>query len=120
MNIVLWVLQILLALLFMFTGVSKCLMSADDMAKDMPSFLSIGFIYFIGVCEILGSIGLVVPWLTKIKPMLTPLAAAGLVIITVGATFVTAIGNVPLAIVPATTGVLSAIVAWGRKGGRSN
>jgi putative oxidoreductase len=92
MNIILWVLQILLALLFMLAGVSKFLTPADEMAKDMPSFLSINFIYFIGVCEILGSIGLVVPWLTKIKPM---------------------------AIIPATTSVLSAIVAWGRKGSRS-
>lgn len=118
MNIVLWILQILLALLFMFAGVSKFLMPADEMAKNMPSFLSMGFIYFIGVCEILGSIGLIVPWLTKIKPGLTPLAAMGLVTIMVGATFVSAMGNVPQAIFPAIVGVLAAFVAWGRKGGR--
>ncbi len=118
-NIILWVIQILLALLFMLAGVSKFLMPTDEMTKDMPAFLSIGFIYFIGICEILGSIGLIVPWLVRIKPGLTPLAALGLLIIMVGATFVTAMGSVPMAIVPASVGVLAAIVAWGRKGGRS-
>lgn len=119
MNIVLWIVQILLALLFMLAGVSKFTMPADEMAANMPSYLSLNFIYFIGVCEILGSIGLIVPWLTRTRTRLTSLAALGLVIIMTGATFITAMGDAALAIFPAVTGVFAAFVAWGRRGERS-
>ena len=105
----------------MFTGVAKLLIPADDLATSMPSFLSIEFIRFIGFCEVLGAIGLVVPWLTRIKSGLTPLAAAGLVTIMIGATFITAAGSVPQAIIPGVSGILAAFVAWGRRsGGQSN
>ena len=116
MNIVLWIVQIILGLLFLFAGISKFFMPADEIAKNMPPFLSIGFIYFIGVCEILGGIGLVVPWLTKIKPGLTPLAAALLFLIMLGATGVSAMGGITLAVFPAVIGLLCGFVAWGRKG----
>ena len=112
MNNLLWLLQILLALLFLFAGGVKFMIPADDMAKDLPSYLSIGFIYFIGVCEILGGIGLVVPWLTKIKPWLTPLAAAGLVIIMIGAVAVSPFDSKIM--IPASIGLLCALVAYGR------
>lgn len=115
MNIILWIVQILLALLFLFAGVSKFLMSADEMTRNMPPFLSLSFIYFIGVCEILGGIGLVVPWATGIKPSLTPLAAILLFIIMIGAVFVAAMGGIAMAIFPAVAGLLLAFVAWGRK-----
>ena len=62
MNTLLWVIQIILSLLFMFAGVSKFLTPAEEMAQNMPAFLSIGFIYFIGACEIIGSLGLILPW----------------------------------------------------------
>jgi uncharacterized membrane protein YphA (DoxX/SURF4 family) len=114
MNIFLWIVQILLALLFTFAGVSKFLMPVDEMTKNMPAFMSLGFIYFIGVCEVLGAIGLIVPWLTKVRPGLTPLAAIGLMIIMIGATYISAIGNIPQSVFPALTGVLCGIVAWGR------
>lgn len=114
MNNLLWLLQILLALLFMFAGVTKFLMPADKLAEGLPSFLPLAFVYFIGVCEILGGIGLVVPWLTKIKPILTPLAAIGLVIIMIGATVISAQMDVRGAAIPATVGVLCAFVAYGR------
>jgi len=117
MNIFLWVLQIFLGALFAFAGVSKFLMPAEEMAKNTPSFLSVGFIYFIAVCEILGAIGLIVPWATKIKPGLTPLAAALLAVIMVGATVVTAIGMPSMAVVPFLVGCLLLIIARGRKGG---
>jgi uncharacterized membrane protein len=115
MNIILWVVQIILALLFLFAGAMKFLMPADELAKNMPPFLSIGFVYFIGVCEILGGIGLVVPWLTKIKPALTPLAAALLFIVMLGAVVVSAMGGIAMAIFPAVIGLLCGFVAWGRK-----
>ena len=115
MNIVLWIVQILLALLFLFAGSMKFVMPYSDMIKDAPVVLPHGFFLFIGVCELLGGIGLVVPWLTKIKPGLTALAAALLVIIMIGATVITAMGSVTMAITPAIVGLLCAFVAWGRK-----
>ena len=114
MNLFLWIVQVILALVFLFTGSSKLLMPADEIERNMPSFLSLGFIYFIGVCEIVGVIGLIVPWLTGIKPWLTPLAAACLAVILTGATFITAIGSIPMAAIPASVGVLCIVVAWGR------
>ena len=113
MNILLWIVQFLLALLFLFAGISKFLMPADEMAKNLPPYLSLGFIYFIGVCETLGGIGLIVPWVTKIKPWLTPLAALGLLIIMIGAVAVT--GIVGDSLFPAVAGLLCAFVAWGRR-----
>ncbi len=115
MNIVLWIVQIILALLFLFAGVSKFLMPPDEMAKDMPPFLSIGFIYFIGVCEVLGGLGLVLPWALNVKPGLTPLSATLLFIIMVGAVFISAPGGIAMAFFPALVGLLCAFVAWGRK-----
>ena len=120
MNILLWIVQILLALLFLMSGVMKFVMSYADMTKDAPVVLPHAFYLFIGVCEILGGIGLVVPWLTKIRPSLTPLAASLLVIIMVGATVITAMGSVSMAVVPAVAGLLCAFVAWGRRSSKTS
>ena len=115
MNIVLWILQILLGLLFLFAGVTKFLIPAEEMAKNMPSYLSMNFVYFIGVCEILGGIGLILPGLLHIKPGLTPLAAAGLTIIVIGATAVTVMGGmIATALVPLVAAILAAFVTYGR------
>jgi uncharacterized membrane protein YphA (DoxX/SURF4 family) len=117
MNIVLWVLQILLALLFLFSGVMKFLMPYDEMVKQMPVALPHWFILFIGVCEILGGLGLVLPWLLKIRPSLTPLAAWLLVVIMIGAVVISAMGGISMAIVPFVTGLLLAFVGYGRSRG---
>jgi len=114
MNNLLWLLQLLLALLFMVAGVTKFLMPAEKLAAGLPDYLPLWFIYFIGVCEILGGIGLIVPWLIKIKPSLTPLAAIGLVIIMIGATVISAQMDIRGAAIPATIGLLCAFVAYGR------
>jgi hypothetical protein len=80
-----------------------------------PPPLPLLFIRFIGVCEMLGAIGLILPSLLRIRTGLTPLAAAGLAIIMLGATVVTIIGgSVPMALVPLVVGVLAATVAYGR------
>jgi uncharacterized membrane protein YphA (DoxX/SURF4 family) len=115
MNIVLWIIQVLLGLLFLFAGASKFFMSADDLAQNMPS-MSMGFLHFIGVCEALGGIGLIIPWVTKIKPILSPVAAVGLLIIMIGAVVVTAPMGIKNAVFPAIIGLLLAFVAWGRRG----
>lgn len=111
----LWTIQILLALLFLFAGGAKFAMPVDQMTRGLPSALANGsFIHFIGVCEVLGGLGLVLPGLLKIKPGLTPLAASGLVIIMIGATVVSVPQGVAMALAPLLTGVLAAFVAYGR------
>src|SRR5436190_1062656 len=107
MNILLWIVQIVLALLYLMSGVMKFIMPYADMVKDSPVAFPHWFFLFIGTCEILGAVGLVVPWATKIKPGLTPLAATLLIIIMVGATILTAIGPMaPAAVIPAVAGLL--------------
>ena len=113
MNIVLWIVQGLLALLFLFAGGSKLVMSLEQMAG--PVTLPGPFLRFIGVAEVAGALGLVLPWLLRIRPGLTPLAAAGLVIIMIGATVITlAVGQVGPALISLVVGILAAFVAYGR------
>lgn len=114
MNIVLWLLQVLLGILFVFAGVSKFLMPYEEMVAQMPMKLPHWFILFIGACETLGGLGLVLPWLLKIKPSLTPLAAWLLVIIMVGAVIVSAMSSLALAVFPFIVGILLAFVGYGR------
>jgi hypothetical protein len=94
--------------------VMKLIMPIEEMTKDvaLPGF----FLRGIGVCEALGALGLVLPGLLRVKPWLTPLAAAGLVIIMLGAVVVTlSIGQVATAAFPLVVGLLAAFVAWGRR-----
>ena len=74
------------------------------------------FVRFIGICEVLGAIGLILHWALGIRRELTPLAAAGLAIIMIGATVSTlAIGGGVLALVDVVIGVLAATVVHGRR-----
>lgn len=115
MNILLWIIQCLLALLFIFSGAMKFVMSVEQMNEQAPVVLPGLFIHFIGVCEILGGIGLILPSLLRIKPGLTPLAATGLAIITAGATVITLMGPMKgAAMIPFVTCLLCIFVAWGR------
>lgn len=115
MNIVLWIIQILLGLLFIFSGAMKFVMSVEQMNEQAPVVLPGIFLHFIGVCELLGGLGLILPSALRIKPGLTPLAAAGLAIITAGATVITAMGPMKgMALVPFVTCVLCIFVAYGR------
>ena len=110
----LWAVQVALALLFVFAGGVKFVMSADDLTKNTA--LSATFLRFIGACEVLGAIGLVGPGLVAKLRFLTPLAAAGLVIIMVGATIVTTIElNAAQAIFPFAVGVIAAFVVCSRR-----
>ena len=117
LSIVLWIVQVLLALLFIFSGAMKLVMPLEKLAGPPGSVVLPGaFIRFIGVAELLGGIGLILPGLLRIKPGLTPLAAAGLVIIMIGAVAVTLMGSTGagMAAVPAVTGLLAGFVAYGR------
>jgi uncharacterized membrane protein YphA (DoxX/SURF4 family) len=114
MTYALWILQILLGLLFLFSGSMKFVMSVAEMTKDIP-WMPGWFLHFIGVMEILGGFGLILPSLLRIRPGLTPLAAACLVIIMIGATVITVSAmGVGAAITPLIVGILCVFVAYGR------
>lgn len=113
MNIALWIVQALLAALFLFAGGTKLVLPIEEMTKQMP--IPGLFLRFIGVAEVLGAVGLILPWLLRVRPGLTPLAAAGLVIIMIGATVTTLMtGDIAMALFPLVVGFLCTFVAYGR------
>ena len=113
MTYALWIVQALLALLFLFAGGTKLVLPLEQLQGPVP--LPGAFVRFIGVAEVLGALGLVLPTLLRIRPGLTPLAAAGLVIVMAGATVITAAtGTVAMALIPLVVGLLAAFVAYGR------
>ena len=113
-NRALWTAQILVALLFLFAGSMKFIMPAEKMQQG-PIVLPLDFMYFIGVCECLGALGLSLPAATRIRTELTPLAAVGLTIIMVGATTVSVLAmGAAAGIFPAVVGVVTAWIAYGR------
>jgi hypothetical protein len=113
-NKALWVAQGVLAALFLFAGTTKLVLPLEQMAG--PVAVPGPLLRFIGVAEVLGAIGLVLPGLLHIRPGLTPVAAGGLVIIMAGATVVTGLGGVVApALFPLAVGVLLAMVAYGRR-----
>ena len=113
-NRVLWTIQGLLALVFLFAGGMKLVVPIEMLKGPVP--LPGAFMRFIGVCEVLGAVGLILPGLTRIRTGLTPLAASSLVIIMIGATTVTLIGGlVAPAAIPAVVGLLAVTVAYGRR-----
>jgi hypothetical protein len=115
MNRALWIVQALLAALFLFAGVMKFVMPVEQMNEGSPVQLPGWFLRFIGVCEVLGAVGLVLPGALGIRPGLTPLAAAGLVILMIGAVIIPLMGGtVAPALFPLVVGVLLAAVAYAR------
>jgi uncharacterized membrane protein YphA (DoxX/SURF4 family) len=113
LNVTLWIVQALLAIVYLVSGSMKLTMPVEEMTRDVP--LPGAFLRFIGVAEVLGALGLVLPWLLGIRPHLTPLAAAGLTIIMIGATAITtATMGLAMGLIPLTVGSLVAFVAYGR------
>ena len=113
MNAALWIVQTLLALIFLWAGGMKLVLPLDNLTGPFP--VPGLFLRFIGVVEILGAIGLILPGLLRIRPGLTPLAASGLVIIMIGATILgLAAREVAMTLIPLVVGLLAAFVAYGR------
>jgi uncharacterized membrane protein YphA (DoxX/SURF4 family) len=109
--ILLWTAQWFLAALFVFAGVMKFVMPLEEMTKQ--SHLSGGFLRFIGVLELLGGIGVILPALLRTQPVLTPLAATGLAILMAGATVIS-LPMGAMALFPFLVGVIAVYVAYGR------
>jgi uncharacterized membrane protein YphA (DoxX/SURF4 family) len=114
LNVLLWVLQVLLAMLFMFSGVMKFVMPVEEMTKQIA--LPGWFLHFIGVSEILGAIGLILPGILRIRTGLTPLAAAALAVIMIGATAVNLkTGQRGAALTTVVIGLLLVFLAYNRR-----
>jgi uncharacterized membrane protein YphA (DoxX/SURF4 family) len=108
MNIALWVIQVLLGAFFMLAGVMKFVTPMEQMRAAMKVPIP-------GSLLLLGGLGLILPSLLKIKPMLTPLAALGLFVIMVGAVGITvAGGDFAPAIFPLAVGLICLFIAYGR------
>jgi hypothetical protein len=112
-TVALWTVQGLLAATFLIAGASKLVMPADQLTQD--SDFAASFLRFIGVVEVLGAVGVILPALLRVRPMLTPLAAAGLVIVMAGAVVSTVVtmGMGP-ALFPLVVGAAAAFVIYGR------
>jgi hypothetical protein len=117
-NYILWGLQGLLALLLLFAGGIKLVTPPDVlMSMGSPNQVRLPglFLQFIGVAEVLGGLGLILPGLLRIRTSVTALAAAGLLILMIGATSITlASGEVAGATVPLVVGILASVVAYTR------
>ena len=112
--VLLWILQVLLALLFMFAGVMKFVMPVEEMTKQIA--LPGWFLHFIGGAEILGAIALILPGIPRIRTGLTPLAAAALVVIMIGATALNLkAGQRPAALITVVVGLILVFVAYNRR-----
>ena len=118
MNKVLWILQTLLALAFAMAGFMKLSTPYEDLAAQGMSAATLyseGFIHFIGAAELLGALGLVLPGLTKIKPQLTTLAAAGLFLLMLGALGThLKLGEFGASLGPIMFGAVAGFIAWAR------
>ena len=119
MNIVLWIIQILVALLFLFAGGTKLVLSMETMQSMSPPNAIVWpewFIRFIGVCEVLGALGLVLPGLLRRQQYLTRHAAIGLTILMIGAVVTTVMSlGAAAAIPPFIILLLCAFVAYKRE-----
>ncbi len=118
MNTVLWIVQGVAAFMFLMAGVMKLMRTKEQMQEQMAwvEDFSQGQIRGIGVLEILGALGLILPGLTGILPILTPLAALGLGIVQVGAFFTHLRRQevVPMGIMNLVLIAMVAFVAFGR------
>ncbi len=112
----LWIIQVGLALLFLSSGSRKLIGPIGVVKHPMSVALPGLFMQFIGIAEVAGALGLILPGLLRLWRGLTPLAACGLLIIMIGATIVILLGgNIASALLPCLVGLLCVAVAFGRR-----
>jgi len=120
MNTLLWSLQILLAVTFAGAGAVKLIQSREQLAKTLGGWVDefpAPLLNPLGLVEVLGAVGLIVPPLVHIAPVLTPIAACGMIIVLIGAIVTHARrGEYPNAGINVLLLVMAAVVAWGRFG----
>ncbi|WP_411152110.1 DoxX family protein [Streptomyces sp. A30] len=119
MNVFLWIVQAVLAAMFAMAGVMKSTQPKEKLAGRLPwtADFSQGTVRFIGIVEFAAALGLILPAATGIAPVLTPLAATGLVVVMVLAAITHGRRKEPGAIAfNAVLLILAALVAWGRFG----
>lgn len=116
LHIALWVVQVALALAFGMIGVTKLTTSEADLIQQSGELIEkygVGLIRFIGISEVLGALGLILPAALRILPVLTPLASLGLAIIMVLATALHASKGEPI-VTQVVFLLLTLFVVWGR------
>ena len=114
MKVTVWIVSALLALAFLFIGAMK-LIPPTDVMEQMSEGVPVIMLRIAGLAEMVGAVGLILPAATRIAPVLTPIAASGLVVVMIGASIINiVIGFYPTAVQTVVLGVLSAFVAWAR------
>jgi len=116
LNIVLWIAQVILAIMFFMAGTTHATQPIEKLATQLPWAAQVpALVRFIGISELLGATGVILPALLRIKPNLTPLAALGLALLMLCASvfhlFRGEVSNVPVTII---LGLIALFVAWGR------
>jgi uncharacterized membrane protein YphA (DoxX/SURF4 family) len=120
MNTLLWILQIVLALVFTAAGAIKLIQPRDQLAKTLGGWVydfPAALLKPLGLAELLGAVGLIVPPLVDIAPILTAIAACGLLVTMIGAMVTHARrGEYPNVAINVLLAIMAAVVAWGRFG----
>lgn len=118
MNIALWIIQALLALAFLMAGGMKLATPIDQLLANGMTFVEqvpVALVRFIGLSEVAGAIGLILPAALRIQPKLTPVAAAALAFVMLLAVFAHVWrGEMQAVGAPLVLGLLALFVAWGR------
>ena len=117
LHIILWVAQVILAGMFIMAGMMKSTQPIVDLSKSVPwtANVPVTLVRFIGVSELLGGIGLLLPSLLRIKPILTPIAAIGILLIMVFAMVYHIVnGETNVIGINIAFGLVAAFIAWGR------
>lgn len=116
LHIGLWIVQALLAIVFAMAGFMKISTPLEQLEQSGMSFVDsygAGMVRFIGISELLGSVGLILPAALRIKPVLTPLAAVGIAIIMILACGYHISNGEPF-VAPVVLLALAVFVTWGR------
>lgn len=119
MNVVLWVIAAVLALAFVGSGLAKMAQPKEKLRENMGwvDSYSAGQVKLIGLADLLGGLGLVLPALVGVAPILVPIAAVGLIVVMIGAIITHGRrGETPMVIGNVVLLALLAVVAWGRFG----